>query len=182
MSLPFFVADSGGILDIVKTTGETFGFNGWLFFSQVTSFVIVCLLLHKFAYQPILGVLEQRRHKIEQGLADARKIKEQLAESEKRYQEILNKANAEAQRMIDEARASSQSLADKRAQQAVAEAEQIIAKAREATQIEHDRMLTELKQQVTRLVINATTRVTGKILNEDDHRRLSEEAARDIAA
>jgi F-type H+-transporting ATPase subunit b len=182
MTLPLFVAESGGLLEMVQATGETFGFNPYGFFAQCTSFLIVCILLQKFAYKPILGVLEQRRHKIEQSLADARKIKEQLAESEKSFQETLAKANAQAQKMIDEARASSQALADKRAQQAIAEAEQIIAKAHEATKIEHAQMLAELKAQVTRLVIDATTRVTGKILTEEDHRRLSEEAARDIAA
>jgi F-type H+-transporting ATPase subunit b len=170
------------LAEAARTTGETFGFNAWLFFSQVVSFVIVCILLQKFAYKPILQVLEARRQKIAEGLANAEKIKVQLAESEKRVQDILTKANADAQKMIDEARASAQALADKRSQAAITEAEQIIARAREASTMERDKMMAELKREVGRLVVNTTTKVTGKILTADDQKRLSEEAAREVAA
>ena len=170
------------LADAARTTGETFGFNAWLFLSQIISFTIVCILLQKFAYKPILTVLEARRQKIAEGLANAEKIKQQLAESEQRIQEILNKANADAQKMIDEARSSAQSLADKRTQAAIAEAEQIIAKAREATRIEREKMLVELKREVGKLVIDTTSKVTGKILTNDDQKRISEEASREVAA
>jgi F-type H+-transporting ATPase subunit b len=161
---------------------EKFGVTPWNFISQCLSFSIVCILLRKFAYRPILEVLEKRRQTIEQSMADAARIKEQLAESERRHQEILNKANADAQRMIEEARAGAQALADRRAQQAVAEAEQIIAKAHESSRLDHERMLADLKREVTRLVIDTTSKVTGKVLTPDDQRRLSEEASREIAA
>jgi F-type H+-transporting ATPase subunit b len=84
--------------------------------------------------------------------------------------------------MIDEARASAQVVADKRTQAAIAEAEQIIAKAREATGIEREKILSELKREVGRLVVNTATKVTGKILTPGDHQRLTEETARDVAA
>ena len=183
--IPLLAAD-GGIVDSLaeaaRTTGETFGFSPWLFFSQVISFSIVAFLLQKFAYKPILNVLEERRKRIADGLANADKIKLQLAESEQRVQDILAKANADAQRMIDEARASAQVLADKRAQQAISEAEQIIARAHEATVIERDKTMAELKREVGRLVISTTSKVTGKVLSSDDQKRLSDEAAREVAA
>jgi len=84
--------------------------------------------------------------------------------------------------MIDEARASAQALSDKKAQQAISEAEQIIAKAREAARIEREKMFADLKREVGRLVINTTSKVTGKVLNDDDQRRLSDEATREVAA
>src|SRR4051812_40522042 len=161
---------------------EKFGVTGWNFISQCLSFSIVCILLRKFAYRPILEVLEKRRQTIEQSMTDAARMREQLAESERRHQEILSKANADAQKMIEEARASAQVLADRRAQQAIAEAEQIIAKAHESSRLDHEKMLADLKREVTRLVIDTTSKVTGKVLTPDDHRRLSEEASREIAA
>lgn len=177
---------SPGIVDTLiqsaQDTGRVFGVNAWLLFSQIISFSIVAFLLHQFAYKPILAVLEARRQKIAEGLANAEKIKVQLAESEARVQDILTKANADAQRMIDEARASAQAVADKRTQQAIAEAEQIIAKAREATGIEREKILTELKREVGRLVIDTTARVTGKVLTQTDQKRINEEAARQVAA
>src|SRR6266481_6164018 len=93
--------------DMVREVGETFGFDWKIFFSQVISFVIVALVLRRFAYKPILAVLEERRQRIAEGLLNAEKIKQQLAEAEQRHAEILAKANAQAQKMIDEARESS---------------------------------------------------------------------------
>jgi F-type H+-transporting ATPase subunit b len=183
--IPLLAAEGGIVDSLVESaqrTGETFGFNPWLFFSQVISFAIVAFLLQKFAYKPILTVLEARRQRIAEGLANADKIKVQLAESEMRVQDILTKANADAQKMIDEARASAQVLADKRAQQAISEAEQIIARAHEATTIERNKTLAELKREVGRLVINTTAKVTGKVLTAEDQKRLSDEAAHEVAA
>ena len=169
-------------MDILKQILDQFGVEWPKFIAQVILFIIVYLILKKFAFGPIIAMLEERRKRIEEGMLNADKIKQQLAESETRYAEILNKANAEAQKMIDEARASSAVIADRKQQQAIAEAEQIIAKAREATALEHDRILSELKREVGRLVVDTTAKVTGKILTPDDQKRLSEDAARQVTA
>ena len=173
---------ASGIGDMIRETGETFGFDVWIFLSQVISFVIVALVLRQFAYKPILAVLEERRQRIAEGLLNAEKIKQQLAEAEQRHAEILAKANAQAQKMIDEARESSAHIAERKQQEAVMAAEQIMAKAREASAIEHERTMTELKRELGRLVVNTTAKVTGKILTPEDQRRLQEEAARQIAS
>jgi len=180
MMLPPLLAASA--LDSAKETAETFGWNVWLFLSQVISFVIVALVLKRFAYTPVLKVLEERRQRIQEGLLNADKIKQQLADAENRHAEILAQANAQAQRMIDEARASASTVADRKQQEAIAAAEQIIAKAHEASRIEREKEMAELKRQLGRLVIDTTSKVTGKVLTSDDQRRLQEETAREIAA
>jgi len=174
-------AAAGGFSDMLRDTADTFGWNPWLFFSQVISFVIVALLLRRFAYKPILNVLEERRRRIEEGQLNAEKIKRQLDEAEKRYSEILAKANAEAQKMIDEARESSAHLAERKQQEAITAAEQIIAKAREASAIEHERTMDSLKQELGRLVVDTTAKVTGKVLTPEDQQRLQEEALSQLA-
>src|SRR5256886_17244910 len=174
-------ASSGGITDILRETAETFGWNWKLFLSQVISFCIVAFLLQRFAYKPILAVLEERRRKIEEGQINAEKIKQQLAEAEKRYAEIVAKGNADAQKMIDEARESSGHLAERKEQEAIAAAEQIMEKAREAAALEHERTMAALKREVGRLVVETTAKVTGKVLTSEDQRRLQEEAARQLA-
>src|SRR6202030_1089060 len=130
MNLTFFAAAS--FADTLKDTADTFGWNWELFLLQVISFTIVAYLLRRFAYKPILAVLEDRRRKIEEGMLNAEKTKKELAEAEKRYQEIVAKGNADAQRMIDEARESSSHLAERKQQEAITAAEQILAKAKEA--------------------------------------------------
>src|SRR5579862_1805124 len=169
-------------MDIIKQILETFGVEWPKFIAQVILFIVVYLILKKFAFGPIIAMLEERRKRIEESMLNADKIKQQLAESEKRYQEILTKANGEAQKMIDEARASAAAVADRKQQEAIAQAEQIIAKAREATTLEHDRILSELKRELGRLVVDTTAKVTGKVLTPDDQKRLSEDAARQVTA
>src|ERR1041384_7823899 len=92
-------AAAGGLSETLHDTAQTFGWNWQLFLSQVISFVIVAFLLKRFAYKPILAVLEERRRKIEEGQINAEKIKKELAEAEKRYQQIVAKGNADAQKM-----------------------------------------------------------------------------------
>ena len=174
-------AAAGGFSDMLRDTADTFGWNPWLFLSQVISFVIVALLLRRFAYKPILAVLEERRRKIEEGQINAEKIKKELAEAEKRYQEIVAKANADAQRMIDEARESAAHLSERKQQEAIVAAEQIIAKAREASATEHERTMEALKRELGRLVVDTTAKVTGKVLTTEDQKRLQEEASRQLA-
>jgi F-type H+-transporting ATPase subunit b len=174
-------ATSGGFTDMLRDTAETFGWNPWLFLSQVISFTIVAFLLRRFAYKPILAVLEDRRRRIEEALLNAEKIKKELAEAQKRYAQILAKANADAQKMIDEARESSAHLAEREQREAIAAAEQIMAKAREAAALEHERTMESLKRELGRLVVDTTAKVTGKVLTSEDQRRLQEEALRQLA-
>jgi len=161
-------------------TGEQFGVNWPLFLSNVISFLLVCWLLHRFAYKPILKVLEERRQRIAESLENVEKIKEQLATAEEKHTEILTRANAEAQKMINEARSSAEALRSARQQQAVADAEIIIQQAREAVTHERDQMFAELRHEVARLVVETTGKVAGKVLTSDDQRRLNEEAAKEV--
>jgi F-type H+-transporting ATPase subunit b len=175
------LAAAPSLTDTVQQTGEAFGWTPQMFLSQVISFAIVAFLLRRFAYKPILGVLEERRRRIEEGQINAEKIKQQLAEAEQRYAEILARANAEGQKMIDEARESAKHVSERKQQEAIAAAEQILTKAREASAIEHARTMEALKRELGRLVVDTTAKVTGKVLNSDDQRRLQEEATRQLA-
>jgi len=177
MSTPIFIA-----ANLVTDVAESFGFDLKIFLSQVVSFIIVALLLRRFAYKPILAVLEERRQRIQEGLLNAEKIKQQLAQAEQRYQETLAKANVEAQKMIDEARSSAGVIAERKEQEAIAAAEQILAKAREASALEHEREMARLKRELGRLVVDTTAKVTGKVLNAEYQKRLQEEASRQVAA
>src|SRR5437762_8362860 len=97
----------------------TFGLEWPKFLAQLILFIIVYFVLKKFAFGPIIAMLEERRKRIEEGQLNAQKIKQQLADAEKHHAEILAKANAEAQRMIDEARESASHVADRKLQEAI---------------------------------------------------------------
>ena len=177
-----FAAQDGGLVDMARNTGEQFGFNTSLFVSQLISFLIVAFLLHRFAYKPIIKILEQRREEIAQGLANAEKIKQELAQTEAARQQVMNQANAQANKLIEEARAAAAKVQETETQRAIATAEQIIAKAREAAELDHQRMLQELKKEIGQLVVRTTAQVTGKVLSMDDQKRLIEDTNKQLAA
>lgn len=182
MTLFTFLAAADHAAGPIKQIADQFGVDWWKLLSQMISFSIVVFVLNKYAYKPILDVLAERKKKIAEGLANAEEIKKQLAAAQQQAADILSKANAQAQKAIDEAKVAAKSIGEKEAQRAIMEAEQIVNKAREATQREHTKMLADLKREVARLVIDTTSKVTGKVLSDSDQRRLSEEAAKELAA
>jgi F-type H+-transporting ATPase subunit b len=165
-----------------KDTALRFGLDLPHFIAQCISFTIVAILLYKFAYGPILQVLEERRQRIADGLANADKIKAELARTEAMQRDVLEKANTQANKLIEEARAAAARVQEQETQKAIAQAEQIIAKAREATALERSRMLADLRREVGTLVIQTTTQVIGRTLSPEDQQRLSEETRRQLAA
>jgi F-type H+-transporting ATPase subunit b len=150
--------------------------------AQIASFCIVCVILHRYAYGPILKMLELRREQIAQGLATAQQVKAELARTEAQRQEVMAQASEQASKFIEEARAAAARVRQQETEKAIAAAEQIMINARAAAAQEHDRMLAELKREVGKLVVQATTTVTGKILTAEDHRRLAEDTAKQIAS
>ena len=159
-----------------------FGLNAWGFICQVISFGIVAFLLYKFAYNPILNVLEERRKRIEEGLANATRVEQKLAEAQVAAQAVLTKANDEATRIIEEARAAAKQVSERENQRAVQQAGEIIQKAREAGDAEQKRLMAELKKELSRLIVETTARVTGKVLTSGDQKKITEEATRELAA
>jgi F-type H+-transporting ATPase subunit b len=177
----FFAGIGSDLAQMGRQTAETFGVDWPHFISQVISFGIVAVLLQRFAYKPILAILEQRRQRIAEGLANAEKIKVELGKTEAARRDVLEQANLQATRFIEEARAAAARLQEQESQKAIATAEQIIAKAREAAAQDHARMLAELKREVGHLVVETTARITGKVLTPEDQRRLAQEATQELS-
>src|SRR4029077_17250243 len=92
-------ASGGGQIEQIA---RSFGLDWPQLNPQIIGFCIVGALLHRFAYRPVLTVLEQRRQRIAQAQADAEKIKADLAQTESRRQESMMKANAQPTRFTGE--------------------------------------------------------------------------------
>jgi F-type H+-transporting ATPase subunit b len=160
---------------------EMLGIHWQKLIIQAINFAVVLIVLWKFAYKPIFNILEARKAKIADGLANADKIKAELAKTESERKRILEQAGDTANLMIEQAREAANRVREVETQKAIAAAEQIIAKAREASAQDHAKMLAELKREVGRLVVQTTTTVTGKILTADDQKRLAEETQKQLA-
>ncbi|PWU08326.1 MAG: ATP synthase F0 subunit B [Verrucomicrobia bacterium] len=159
-------------MNLINSIFQQFGVDWPHFISQVVLFLIVYVVLNKLAFKPVLKLLAERRKRIEEAQLNAEKIKIQLAEAEVRYQEILRKANEEAQALLAEARVASEAQTQKQMQQAIQDAESIIAKARDAIVDERTKMVDEVRNEMTSLVVQTTAKVVGKVLTEEDQKRL----------
>ncbi len=175
-------AESTGESGVVQKIVETFGWNPTLFFSQVVSFCLVAFLLNRFAYKPILTVLEERRQKIAESLANADKMKVELANAQAKAQEILTQASQQATKAIEEARAAAAKVQEVETQKAIASASDIIAKAKQASEAELIRMKAELRKEVGRLVVTTSAKVTGNILTAEQQARLADDTNKQLAA
>ena len=162
-------------------TLEMLGIQWQKLLVQGIDFAVALVVLWIFVYKPIFKILDARKAKIAESIANAEKIKAQLAQTEADRQKTLAEAGDLANKIIADARAAVARVTEVETQKAVASAEQIVAKAREAAAQERAAMLADLKREVGRLVVQTTTTVTGKVLTADDQKRLAEETQKQLA-
>jgi F-type H+-transporting ATPase subunit b len=161
---------------------ETLGVKWPEFIASLINFSIVLFVLWRFAYKPIFEMLAARRQKIADSVANADKIKAELAKTEVDRQKTLADAGDKANKLIEDARQVAARVRETETQKAIAAAEQIVTKAREAAAQERVQMLAELKREVGRLVVQTTATVTGKVLTQDDQQRLAQETEKQLSA
>ena len=159
-----------------------FGVDWPHFIAQLVLFLIVYFVLNKYAFGPLLKVLDERRKRIEESQLNAEKIKKQLAEAELRYQEVLRKANDDAQHLVEESRRNNEAFSQREMEKAVKESAAIVERARHEIASERNRMVDEVKREMVSLVVKTTAQVAGKILSPEDQKRLSEEASKELAS
>lgn len=169
-------------MDQIREVAQTFGVDWTHLGAQVISFAIMCAVLYRLAYAPVLKMLETRRQQIAAGLANAEKIKAELQRIEQERLKVLAKAGDDGRQLVEDARVAAARVTAEERRKATVEAEQIVARAREAAEHERTAVLAEARRQIGRLVIDTTASVTGKILTADDHKRLAEETASRLAA
>ena len=170
------------IQQILDQIGSSFGVTWPKFIAQLVLFLIAYFVLSRYAFGPIMKILEERRKRIEEGQLNAEKIKKQLAEAELRYQEVLRKANDDAQLLLEESRKNNEAFSQREMEKAVKESAAIVERARHEIASERNRMVDEVKREMVSLVVKTTAKVAGKVLSPEDQKRLSEEAAKDLAA
>lgn len=179
-NLPF--ADLSDIQNNFEQVGLATGFTIQQFIAQCVAFTVLFTVAHQFGWKKVRVILEQRRHTIEESMANAEKIKKELADAEASRLAVIHKANEQATQIIADAQKTAAVLAERKAQEATAQAEDIIRKAHEASVLDRNRLLAELKREVGALVVQTTEKVAGKVLNADDQNRLNSETLRQLGA
>lgn len=130
--------------------------------AQALNFLILLFILAKFAYKPLLKVMEERKEKIASDLQAADKAKADAEAVKAEYAAKLAEAKAEAQAIVDNARKTAAAAHDKIMADTKAEQEQVIAAAKEAIALEQKKSMDEIRAQV----IDLSMAVAGKIVEQ----------------
>ncbi len=148
------------------------GVDWKLLVAQVVNFLVLLLVLRKFAYRPMLEFLENRAKKIESGIRDAKLAAEKLAEIEKKERETLEEARRESASIVARARESAEKVADKVMAESREESERILVEARRKVESERENMREDMRRELAGLVLLATEKVLGKKLDGTDDSEL----------
>lgn len=159
-----------------------FGVNWKYLVAQMLNFGIVAVLLYRFAFRPIVATLDERQEKISEGLRMAEEVKVQLVETNRRQEEILSQARQEAQQLLAEARATAKNHQERQFQETSARIEDMFNKAHQANELERQKMLAEVRMEITRLVILTSGVVLKKALTPEEKNRLADLAGKELAS
>ncbi len=154
---------------------EGLGINLTLLVAQIFNFFILFLILGAVAYRPMVKFLDNRRDKIAQGLEDARRAEERLANIEKDYQARMDAARADAQKMVAEMTANAEKNAAAITAKANEDAAKIKATAQEEAETERNKALADLRSQVVTLSMAAAHKLIGESMDEKRQRALVDE-------
>lgn len=132
------------------------GLDGKAFLIQLATFVLVFLVLRKYAFGPIVNALENRRKTIEEGLKLTGELTEEKQKLEREVAEAHRKARQEANEIVSGARAQADELARQAEEKAQAKVDQMLADARGKIDEETRRARIKLEREMVDIVIRAT--------------------------
>ncbi len=172
-------AEGGGV---ISELAGNFGISWPTLVAQMVNFCIVAFVLYKFAVKPISATLDERQQKIADGLQYAEEMKVQLAAAERERADKIKEASVTAQGILAESREQSKEMIEQKTQEAAAQAEAIIRKASEATELERQKMLSDVRHEVARLVVATSATVLSRDLSDEEKQTFSDSAAKELAS
>lgn len=138
---------------------------------MTVTFLTVLFLMAKFAWKPILKMIKDREHSIEEALASAERAKAEMAALTSKNEQILAEGRQERDRLMKEAREIKESIIAEAKSKAQAEAEKIMSLARETIKNEKMAAITELKNQVAQLSIDIAENILKQELAGEDKQK-----------
>lgn len=143
-----------------------------LFIWTIITFLVLLWLLAKFAWKPLLALLEKREETIRNSLKDAEKAREELEASNKKTEELMAEAREEVQGIISAGRAVAEKLQDDLVKKAKEKADILIAESKRQIQSEKDEALSEIKSEVVTLSLEIASKLIEKNLSVKDNREI----------
>ena len=151
-----------------------------LFFWTIAVFLVLLLLLKRFAWGPLLAALEQRRAGIRQSLDDADRAKKELEQVQQESETIVRKARAEADAIVSTARADGTKLREELRRQAQEEAQSIIQNAERRIEQERDRAIAQIRREAVDVSLMIASKLIRRNLTKEDNDALIDDALRQV--
>jgi F-type H+-transporting ATPase subunit b len=145
-------------------------------------FLIVVMVLGKFAWGPVLGLLKQREEFIHRSLAEAKRDRDAADASLKEYAAKLREAHAEAATILEETRRDAERLREEIRQRARAEADKMVANAERQIQLETSRAVDQIRHEAVDLSVMIATKILQRDVSKADNDRLVDEAVKQLQA
>ncbi|MEJ7828814.1 MAG: F0F1 ATP synthase subunit B [Segetibacter sp.] len=149
-----------------------------LVFWTLIAFILVFIILGKFAWKPILASLKEREASIADSLATAQKVRAEMAELKSENEILLGQAREERARMMKEAKDTSDKMISDAKDKAKREFERIVAEAQSAINQQKNAALIDVKNQMGKLVIEVSEKVLRRELSQ---KQQQEEYIKDLA-
>ncbi|MBM3327808.1 MAG: F0F1 ATP synthase subunit B [Calditrichaeota bacterium] len=141
----------------------------------IISFIVLLLILNKFAWKPILKALDAREQGIKSDIEQAKTAREEAQQALSAYQQQLAEAQSEAQRIIAKSRADAERVREELLAKSKAEAQTQVERARKQIETETQAAITTLRGEVANLALFTAEKVIGRTLTPEDHKRLAME-------
>ena len=143
-------------------------------------FAITFYVLKRFAFGRIQSAIDERREKIRQSIDEADRAREESRKLVEEHRALVTQARGEAESILSEARRVADSQRERLKQELDAERARRVDETRKEIEAETRRSIETIRSEVADLTLEATSKVTGKVLDDEDHRRLIEEAIGDL--
>jgi F-type H+-transporting ATPase subunit b len=146
----------------------------------IVCFLIALFVLRRYAFGPIQAAIDARRERIRQSLEEADRAREEARTLIEEHRKLIARAKADAEEILAEARKQSDAQRDRVREETEADRQRRLEETKRQIEAETQRALEQIRAEVAELTIIATSKVTGKVLDRDDHRRLIEDAIGDL--
>ena len=156
------------------------GIQPFALVAQIANFLILFFLLKKFLYKPLLKTIDERKKRIEKGLENSKKIKEEMDHLQEKRQEKIETAKKEAGEVIQKAENTADKIRRETLEKAKKESQEIRKQAILDFEEEKKKMLADIKAQTAWLVVEATKGVLKKSLGTKEQRTLMKDVFKDM--
>lgn len=156
------------------------GINGTLFIFQLINFAIVAVILWFLILKPLTKKMSERQKMIEQSIDNAKKIETNLGMSERKYQEKIDQAKIDANKIMEKAQQEALLVAGNLKEKAKQEIELLVEQARKNIKIEKADMMSEVKKEAASLVVAAVEKIISEKIDSIKDNKMIAEAIKDF--